>query len=42
MKRDGELWWRSKLRQVKYLNNIVEQDPGLRLQAYHSGWSTLL
>ena len=26
MKRDGELWWRSKLRQVKYLNNIVEQD----------------
>jgi len=24
MKRDGELWWRSKLRQVKYLNNIVE------------------
>jgi IS6 family transposase len=26
MKGDGELWWRSKLRQVKYLNNIVEQD----------------
>ena len=26
MKRDGELWRRSKLRQVKYLNNIVEQD----------------
>ena len=26
MKRNGELWWRSKLRQVKYLNNIVEQD----------------
>jgi transposase-like protein len=25
MKRDGELW-RSRLRQVKYLNNIVEQD----------------
>jgi transposase, IS6 family len=24
MKRDGQLWWRSKLRQVKYLNNIVE------------------
>jgi IS6 family transposase len=26
MKRDGELWRRSRLRQVKYLNNIVEQD----------------
>ncbi len=26
MKKDGELWRRSKLRQVKYLNNIVEQD----------------
>jgi transposase, IS6 family len=25
-KRDGELWRRSRLRQVKYLNNIVEQD----------------
>src|SRR4051794_7092066 len=24
MKRDGELWRRSRLRQVKYLNNIVE------------------
>ena len=26
MKRDGELWRRSRLRQVKYLNNIIEQD----------------
>jgi transposase, IS6 family len=26
MKRDGELWRCSRLRQVKYLNNIVEQD----------------
>src|SRR5919202_1572588 len=24
MKRDGELWHRSRLRQIKYLNNIVE------------------
>ena len=26
MKKDGELWRRSRLRQVKYLNNILEQD----------------
>ncbi|MFL5336439.1 MAG: IS6 family transposase [Geminicoccaceae bacterium] len=26
MKEDGELWRRSRLRQCKYLNNIVEQD----------------
>jgi IS6 family transposase len=26
IKDDGELWRRSRLRQVKYLNNIVEQD----------------
>ena len=26
MKKDAELWRRSRLRQVKYLNNIVEQD----------------
>ena len=26
MKKDGELWRRSRLRQMKYLNNIVEQD----------------
>ena len=26
MKRGGELWRFSRLRQIKYLNNIVEQD----------------
>jgi IS6 family transposase len=26
MKKDAELWRRSRLHQVKYLNNIVEQD----------------
>jgi hypothetical protein len=26
MNKDGKLWRRSRLRQVKYLNNIVEQD----------------
>lgn len=26
MKKDAELWQHSRLRQVKYLNNIVEQD----------------
>jgi transposase, IS6 family len=26
MKKDAELWRRSRLRQVKYLNNILEQD----------------
>jgi IS6 family transposase len=26
MEKDGELWRRSRLRQVKYLNNIAEQD----------------
>jgi transposase, IS6 family len=26
MKKDGEPWRRSRLRRVKYLNNIVEQD----------------
>jgi transposase, IS6 family len=26
MKKDGELWCRSRFRQVKYLNNIIEQD----------------
>ena len=26
MKADGELWRRSRLRQMKYSNNIVEQD----------------
>jgi transposase-like protein len=26
MKRDGDLWRFSRLRQCKYLNNVVEQD----------------
>ena len=26
MKSDGQLWRRTRLRQCKYLNNIVEQD----------------
>jgi len=26
MKKDGELWRRSQLRRVRYLNNTVEQD----------------
>jgi IS6 family transposase len=26
MKKDGEFWRRSRLRQVKYLNNIVQQN----------------
>jgi transposase, IS6 family len=43
MKRDGELWRFAKLRQVKFLNNIVEQDhrrikrlvrPGLGFQSF--------
>ncbi len=40
----------SKLKQVKYLNNIVEQDhrfikrlvkPGLGFQSFHTAWRTL-
>ena len=50
MKRDGELWRRSKLRQVKYLNNIVEQDhrvvkrltgPGLGFGSFWTARRTL-
>jgi IS6 family transposase len=26
MKNDGEMWRRSRLRHVRYLNNIIEQD----------------
>ncbi|CAO3424633.1 Mobile element protein [Azospirillum argentinense] len=45
MKKDGELWRFAKLRQVKYLNNIVEQDhrrikrlvrPGLGFKSFHT------
>jgi transposase, IS6 family len=50
MKRDGELWRRSRLRQVKYLNNIVEQDhrnvkrligPGLGFGGFWTARQTL-
>jgi transposase-like protein len=50
MKRDGELWRRSRLRQCKYLNNIVEQDhrrikrlarPGLGFGSFRTARRTL-
>ncbi|WP_328702793.1 IS6 family transposase [Belnapia mucosa] len=50
MKEDGELWRRSRLRQCKYLNNIVEQDhrrvkrlvrPGLGFGSFHTARRTL-
>jgi transposase-like protein len=50
MKKDGELWRRSLLRQVKYLNNIVEQDhrnikrltgPGLGFGSFWTARRTL-
>jgi transposase-like protein len=50
MKKAGELWRFAKLRQVKYLNNIVEQDhrrikrlvrPGLGFQSFHTARRTL-
>jgi len=50
MKNDGELWRRSRLRQVKYLNNIVEQDhrrikrltgPGLGFGSFPTARRTL-
>jgi transposase, IS6 family len=50
MKADGELWRRSRLRQVKYLNNIVEQDhrrirrltrPGLGFGGFRTAQRTL-
>ena len=50
MKRNGELWRRSRLRQVKYVNNIVEQDhrrpkrlvrPGLGFGRLHTARRTL-
>jgi transposase, IS6 family len=45
MRRGGELWRRSRLRQVKHVNNIVEQDhrrpkrlvrPGLGFGGFHT------
>src|SRR4051794_5850008 len=50
MKQNGELWRRSRLRQVKYLNNIVEQDhrgvkrligPGLGFGSFWTARRTL-
>src|SRR4051812_44162199 len=50
MKADGELWRRSRLRQVKYLNNIAEQDcrrvkrlirPGLGFGSFWTARRTL-
>ena len=50
MKEDGELWQRSRLRQVKFLNNIVEQDhrrvkrlvrPGLGFGSFWTARRTL-
>ena len=49
-KKAGELWRFTKLRQVKYLNNIVEQDhrrikrlirPGLGFQSFHTARRTI-
>src|SRR4051812_38397368 len=51
MKRNKRLWRFSKLRQVKYLNNIVEQDhrrikrlvrPGLGFKRFRTVWRTLV
>jgi hypothetical protein len=50
LKEDGELWHRSRLRQSKYLNNIVEQDhrrikrlvhPGLGFGSFRTARRTL-
>jgi transposase, IS6 family len=50
MKRDAELWRFAKLRQVKFLNNIVEQDhrrikrlvrPGLGFKSFMSATNTI-
>ena len=50
MKKDGELWRFAKLRQVKYLVNIVEQDhrrikrlirPGLGFKSFHTARRTI-
>ena len=51
MKKDKRLWRFSKLRQVKYLNNTVEQDhrrikrmvrPGLGFKRFRTAWRTLV
>ncbi len=51
MKKAGELWRFAKLRQRKYLNNIVEQDhrrikrlvrPGLGFKSFHTARQTII
>ena len=51
LKRDKQLWRFSRLHQVKYLNNIVEQDhrrvkrlvrPGLGFKRFRTAWRTLV
>ncbi len=51
MKKDGELWRFTKLRQRKYLNNIVEQDhrrikrlvrPSLGFKSFHTARRTII
>jgi IS6 family transposase len=51
MKKAGELWRFSKLRQAKYLNNIIEQDhrrikrlvrPGLGFASFHTAQRTIV
>jgi IS6 family transposase len=51
MKKAKRLWRFAKLRQVKYLNNIVEQDhrrikqlvrPGLGFKRFRTAWRTLV
>jgi transposase, IS6 family len=51
MKRDKRFWRFAKLPQVKYLNNIVEQDhrrikrlgrPSLGFKPFRTGWRTLV
>jgi len=50
LKKEGFLPEACEVRQVKYLNNIVEQDhrfikwlvkPGLGFQSFHTAWRTL-
>ena len=50
LKNDGELWRASRLRQAKFLNNIIEQDhrrlkrlvgPGLGFGGFHTARRTL-
>ncbi len=39
MQKDGELWRRSRSRQVKYLNNTVEQDHRCVKRLSRTGWA---